>query len=188
MYLNVRTQSIQIPWPFSAFLPVRPTSPEGSSHPQASRGRPEGVSSGGNRIAPIPPFSDAGVASRRPGTTIPPIPPAANPRGELIFTRHVDKHFRESYERYRAAFERRRDEKVLADAATTTFMGRLTRGLPTFLSSKGTGSRKVSDSEKDVRGAGGDMISKSGTPVSSANPSRSTTPVDAAAARVAAAK
>ncbi|OCF58437.1 hypothetical protein L486_04470 [Kwoniella mangroviensis CBS 10435] len=39
------------------------------------------------------------------------IPPSSNPRGELIFSSRVDKSFREGYERYRAAFEKRREEK-----------------------------------------------------------------------------
>lgn len=50
-----------------------------------------------------------------PATTtalIPPIPPTTNPRGELIFSSRVDKTFKEGYERYRAAFERRRAEKL----------------------------------------------------------------------------
>jgi hypothetical protein len=43
---------------------------------------------------------------------IPAIPPTSNPRGELIFSSKVTPHFREGYERYRAAFERRRKEKL----------------------------------------------------------------------------
>lgn len=39
------------------------------------------------------------------------IPPASNPRGELIFSSRIDKTFRESYERYRSAFERKREER-----------------------------------------------------------------------------
>jgi len=39
------------------------------------------------------------------------MPLSSNPRGELIFSSRVDKTFREGYERYRAAFERRREEK-----------------------------------------------------------------------------
>ncbi|WWC72422.1 uncharacterized protein I206_106384 [Kwoniella pini CBS 10737] len=39
------------------------------------------------------------------------IPPSTNPRGELIFSSRVDRTFREGYERYRSAFERRREEK-----------------------------------------------------------------------------
>lgn len=43
---------------------------------------------------------------------IPAIPPTLNPRGELIFSLKVTAPFREGYERYRAAFERRRREKL----------------------------------------------------------------------------
>lgn len=43
---------------------------------------------------------------------IPTIPPSSNPRGELIFSSKVSNQFREGYERYRAAFERRRAEKM----------------------------------------------------------------------------
>lgn len=55
------------------------------------------------------------------GTSVPiaPIPPAANPRGELIFSSRVDRSFRESYERYRAAFERKRQERERSDAMQT---------------------------------------------------------------------
>lgn len=44
------------------------------------------------------------------------IPPSSNPRGELIFSSRVDRTFREGYERYRAAFERRREEKAREEA------------------------------------------------------------------------
>jgi hypothetical protein len=43
---------------------------------------------------------------------IPPIPPTSNPRGELIFSSRVDRSFKEGYERYRSAFEKRREEKM----------------------------------------------------------------------------
>lgn len=58
---------------------------------------------------------------RKRGTSvpIPPIPPSSNPRGELIFSSRVDRNFRESYERYRAAFERKREEHQLSEAAKT---------------------------------------------------------------------
>ncbi|THH10730.1 hypothetical protein EW146_g8274 [Bondarzewia mesenterica] len=48
---------------------------------------------------------------------IPSIPPTTNPRGELIFSSRVDRSFRESYERYRAAFERKREERERAAAS-----------------------------------------------------------------------
>ncbi|KAJ9116506.1 hypothetical protein QFC24_006739 [Naganishia onofrii] len=57
-----------------------------------------------------PPSSTIGTAA--PVPLIPPIPPTTNPRGELIFSSRVDKTFKEGYERYRAAFERRRAEKM----------------------------------------------------------------------------
>jgi len=47
---------------------------------------------------------------RRSSVPINPIPPSNNPRGELIFSARVDPAFREGYEKYRAGFERRRDE------------------------------------------------------------------------------
>ncbi|KAL4262811.1 CNEP1R1 family protein [Pleurotus pulmonarius] len=51
--------------------------------------------------------------SRTRSTALPiaPIPPSNNPRGELIFSSRVDKNFRESYERYRSAFERRKEKQ-----------------------------------------------------------------------------
>ncbi len=48
---------------------------------------------------------------RRSSVPINPIPPPTNPRGELIFNTRVDKGFREGYERYRGAFEKRREER-----------------------------------------------------------------------------
>ncbi|KAG8902803.1 hypothetical protein FRB99_004102 [Tulasnella sp. 403] len=45
-------------------------------------------------------------------SAITPIPPPINPRGELIFNSRVDKSFREGYEKYRAQFEKAREEKA----------------------------------------------------------------------------
>lgn len=88
MYLNVRQPSRN---PLSFFFP-RPndstTSPRRSSSPSS---RPRSAS------------------TTRPIHTI---PPSTNPRGELIFSSKVDKGFRESYERYRTSFERRREDKA----------------------------------------------------------------------------
>jgi len=55
-----------------------------------------------------PSSSQRSISTTRP---IPPIPPATNPRGELIFSSRIDKNFRDSYERYRSAFERKRQVK-----------------------------------------------------------------------------
>ncbi|KDN43200.1 hypothetical protein K437DRAFT_257574 [Tilletiaria anomala UBC 951] len=57
-------------------------------------------------------LSQASSIARR--NAISAIPPAANPRGELIFNSKVSPAFREGYERYRSAFERRRSEKLEA--------------------------------------------------------------------------
>ncbi|CAO1619750.1 unnamed protein product [Sympodiomycopsis kandeliae] len=52
---------------------------------------------------------------------IPPIPPSNNPRGEIIFSTKVAPTFREGYERYRNAFERRRKEKLVATQSQSAF-------------------------------------------------------------------
>lgn len=75
-----------------------------------------------------PPEASPGLARaaspdrrRKRGTSVPiaPIPPTNNPRGELIFSSRVDRTFRESYEKYRAKFERRRVVKEEYEFAQT---------------------------------------------------------------------
>ena len=61
--------------------------------------------------APTVPANKHTTNSTTSATVIPPIPPTTNPRGELIFSSRVSPQFKEGYERYRAAFERRRTEK-----------------------------------------------------------------------------
>ncbi|KAJ3882212.1 hypothetical protein F5051DRAFT_394832 [Lentinula edodes] len=58
-------------------------------------------------------------SSNSTSTMIPisPIPPTLNPRGELILSSRIDRGFRESYERYRAAFERKRELKEREERA-----------------------------------------------------------------------
>ncbi|KII91549.1 hypothetical protein PLICRDRAFT_38318 [Plicaturopsis crispa FD-325 SS-3] len=95
MYLNVRKPplraSFNIPLnPLSFFFP-RPEPP-----PKPSRSR-----------SPSP-------TAHSPAHTLAPLPPATHPRGELIFSSRVDRSFRDSYERYRTAFERRREERERA--------------------------------------------------------------------------
>lgn len=58
------------------------------------------------------PRSSTHMFSRRPFA--PQIPPCQNQRGEIIFSSRVDPDFREGYERYRNAFERKRREKMEA--------------------------------------------------------------------------
>lgn len=103
MYLNVRKPPLRSKFslnPFSLLFPRPEPSPEASRRSLA-------------RSSPTSPTDR--------GTSVPiaPIPPAANPRGELIFSSRVDRSFRESYERYRAAFERKRQERERSDAMQT---------------------------------------------------------------------
>lgn len=56
------------------------------------------------------------VSHSGPSTVMAQIPPSTNPRGELIFSSRVDGHFEEGYKRYRAAFERRREERAREEA------------------------------------------------------------------------
>jgi hypothetical protein len=103
MYLNVRKPYLRSKWnPLSFFFPRPNESPTSS-----------------NSRSPSPP----GTRSRSASTTrtIPPIPPAKNARGELIFSSRVDNSFRESYERYRSAFERKREEKEYTEWKKTWY-------------------------------------------------------------------
>ncbi|KAF9474847.1 hypothetical protein BDN70DRAFT_884406 [Pholiota conissans] len=93
MYLNVRKPPLRskLYWnPVSFFFP-----------------RPEEVKTP-RSPSPSPRTRQRSASTTRPIHTI---PPATNSRGELIFSSRIDKNFRESYERYRSAFERRREEK-----------------------------------------------------------------------------
>ncbi len=108
MYLNMRQPPLRSKLPFNpfAFLFARPTSPPTSpTSPQSPRRRSRSPSPGANR--------------RSSSVPIAPIPPASNPRGELIFSSRVDRSFRESYDRYRGQFERRREERERAAYAQT---------------------------------------------------------------------
>ncbi|KAF8633484.1 hypothetical protein AX15_001411 [Amanita polypyramis BW_CC] len=102
MYLNVRKPPLRSKFKFLdkplSFLFPRPENER--SHPK----------SGSTARSPSPLSS---LRPRSPSTArpIPAIPPATNPRGELIFSSRMDRSFREGYERYRSAFERRREEK-----------------------------------------------------------------------------
>lgn len=104
MYLNVRRPPLRSKFslnPMSLLFPRPESSPESA---QRSLTRTPSPSSPTDRGTSVP---------------IAPIPPAANPRGELIFSSRVDRSFRESYERYRAAFERKRQERERSDAMQT---------------------------------------------------------------------
>ncbi|KIM85836.1 hypothetical protein PILCRDRAFT_347308 [Piloderma croceum F 1598] len=101
MYLNVRKPPLRSTLRLNplSFLFSRPPEPQSPSSP--------------TRTAPTTTTTTATntTTTTTTTTTIPPIPPTTNPRGELIFSSRVDRSFRESYERYRATFERRREER-----------------------------------------------------------------------------
>ncbi|GAA5965906.1 hypothetical protein JCM8115_000743 [Rhodotorula mucilaginosa] len=62
------------------------------------------------RSLPPPPHSSPPTPTATAPSLLPSIPPAQNPRGELIFSSRVSPAFREGYERYRGEWERRRAE------------------------------------------------------------------------------
>ncbi|KAJ7165152.1 hypothetical protein C8R46DRAFT_997738 [Mycena filopes] len=104
MYLNVRKPPLRskfFPNPLSFFFPRPTQEPASPSSPTSQNSR-----------STTPPRATG-------TTTIPPMPPTTNPRGELRFSSRVDRAFREGYERYRANFERKRaqQEQLLRAAA-----------------------------------------------------------------------
>ncbi|KAI1790032.1 hypothetical protein LXA43DRAFT_1095753 [Ganoderma leucocontextum] len=107
MYLNMRQPPLRSKLPFNpfAFLFARPQSPPPASPTSPTTPHPPG------RRSPSP---SPGPSRRSSSVPIQPIPPASNPRGELIFSSRVDRGFREPYDRYRAQFERRREEREWA--------------------------------------------------------------------------
>ncbi|KAK2461284.1 hypothetical protein APHAL10511_006811 [Amanita phalloides] len=98
IYLNVRKPPLRSKFKFLgkplSFLFPRPE----NERPHPIQGSP-------------PPIIRTPSPSPSTVRPIPSIPPATNPRGELIFSSRVDRTFREGYERYRSAFEKRREEK-----------------------------------------------------------------------------
>ncbi|KAN0061872.1 hypothetical protein ACQY0O_005866 [Thecaphora frezii] len=107
MYLNTRTYPRRRSF-FSLFSSSSSSSAPSASSPSLSSRNHAHPSNASTAAA-------AAVAPRR--SAIPPIPPSQNPRGELIFSTRVSADFRDGYERYRAAFERRRAEKMAAKRA-----------------------------------------------------------------------
>lgn len=94
--------------------PVSPPLSPSASPPSSPSSRPSPLPV----LDPSDPVTQALPPPARPpsstgtpgGIPLPPIPPAQNPRGELIFSSRVSGAFREGYERYRAEWERRRAE------------------------------------------------------------------------------
>ena len=152
MYFNVRKLPLRSKMsfnPLSFFFPRPDDSSKAlSSSSQVPRSR-----------SPSPTRS----LSRSPSASlpIPSIPPASNPRGELIFSGRVDRNFRESYERYRSAFERKREEKERAERRNR-WLGKLLfwRAVPAPSALVPPVIRTVSSSSSRGRSGG----SRSGTP------------------------
>ncbi|KAI0257075.1 hypothetical protein BJV78DRAFT_1160075 [Lactifluus subvellereus] len=104
MYLNMRQAPRRSPYNPLSYLFPRPSSPP-SGPTSSNRARSSSPIRLGKRSSSAVPM--------------PSIPPTTNPRGELIFSSRVGRGFRDAYERYRAAFERKRDERERQAAART---------------------------------------------------------------------
>ncbi|KAH9065690.1 hypothetical protein EDB87DRAFT_1592505 [Lactarius vividus] len=113
MYLNMRQAPRRSPFDPLSYLFPRPSF-SGRSAPQ-NRARSASPTRLGKRSSSTVPM--------------PSIPPTTNPRGELIFSSRVGRGFREAYERYRTAFERKRDERE-RQAAARTWSGWYLQKLP----------------------------------------------------------
>jgi hypothetical protein len=152
MYLNVRKPPLSSRFPFNPLSfffprPRDPVPPSRSSSPTRS--------------------------SKSPSTSIPmtPIPPASNPRGELIFSSRVHSSFREAYERYRSTFERKREEREREELAKTWYGWiwlKFVRRHPTFTPPVLGGA--IPATAKNSRAG-------SSTPTLTPNPSRRSSPV-----------
>ncbi|KAJ7231343.1 hypothetical protein C8J57DRAFT_1481016 [Mycena rebaudengoi] len=102
MYLNVRKPPLRtklLSNPLAFFFPRPDDPPPSPSPPSRSSSRAPSSSSSSSPMQ---------IGSTSTSLPIPPIPPAANPRGELRLSSRVDRAFRDGYERYRANFERKR--------------------------------------------------------------------------------
>ena len=126
MYLNLRQPPLKTRFSLSSFL-RRFRNPT-SSHDSPSSSPPSPLRS---PTSPRPPSPTRPLSKRSPSAVpITPIPPSSNPRGELIFSSRVDRGFRDSYDRYRSAFEKRREEKDRETFFTRTYIGRFLVTLP----------------------------------------------------------
>ena len=120
MYLNLRQPPLRSRIPFPFLRSSRDAPPPPNTPPSPLR----------SPTSLRPPSPTRPLSKRSPSAVpIPPIPPSSNPRGELIFSSRVDRAFRDSYERYRTAFEKRREEKE-REAFRRTYLGRFLAALP----------------------------------------------------------
>ena len=139
MYLNMRTVRSWPSWiTWISFLRGSKATSSTSTDERPARG----------------PYNTSGTRSthtfqRR--ATMPKVPPTRNDRGEIIFSSRVDTEFREGYERYRNAFERKRREKLEAQRlASVTYRSRWPFSL--FLSTSTTrNSAKSSTSSSHTK-------------------------------------
>jgi hypothetical protein len=114
MYLNMRQAPRSSPYNPLSYLFPRPSSPPSGSM-SSNRARSASPTRLGKRSSSAVPM--------------PSIPPTTNPRGVLIFSSRVDRSFREAYERHRATFERKRDERE-REAAARTWSGWFLQKMP----------------------------------------------------------
>lgn len=109
MYLNTRPPSNAALW--KRWIPLAGQQDSVSIQPISGNSNSKLV-----RSSASDPSSPTGSTPTVRRVPIPPIPPSKNPRGEIIFSSRVSPGFREGYERYRNAFEKRRAEKLEAAA------------------------------------------------------------------------
>jgi hypothetical protein len=120
MYLNLRQPPLRSRNPFKFF--------RNASSPSSYNSLPSPPRTPTSLRPPSPPRP---INKRSPSAVpIPPIPPSSNPRGELIFSSRVDRSFKDSYDRYRIAFEKRKVEKERETFFTRTYIGRFLAALP----------------------------------------------------------
>ncbi|KAI0275127.1 hypothetical protein BC834DRAFT_814448 [Gloeopeniophorella convolvens] len=156
MYLNVRQAPRTARYNPISYLFPRPSSPPSESVPRNRTRSPSPTRLGQRSSSTVPMTS---------------IPPTTNPRGELIFSSRVDRGFRESYERFRNAFERKRDQRE-RQAAARTWSGWLwlkmpwNRAPPQAAESSAPTPSQTRAGSLAVRGRVG-ALSSGGTPASS---------------------
>ena len=163
MYLNMRQAPRRFLYNPLSYLFPRPFSPPDRSTSQNRARSPSPTQLGKRSSSAVP---------------MPSIPPTANPRGELIFSSRVDRSFREAYERYRAKFERKRDERE-RQAAASTWTGWLLQKMPWSRASMPTTDSSTSTPSQSrvgsvaIRGRAGAQSSNA-----SLAPSRRSTPAE----------
>ncbi|TFK67620.1 hypothetical protein BDN72DRAFT_770470 [Pluteus cervinus] len=158
--LNVRKPPLRSKFPLnplSFFFPRPDETPRSPRSPSPTSPYSRRSSSPGRRQVSPPSSPQFGT------TTVPiqPIPPSSNPRGELIFSSRIDKGFRESYERFRTAYERKREKdgwkKHWWGRVWYTYIGRQPSEGP-------TAAPPISRTASGTSSRGGGRTSRSGTP------------------------